>query len=243
MSTFALTINNLTVAYGDKPVLWNINAMIPQGVLLAIAGPNGAGKSTLIKSIVELVKPSAGTINILGGTYHQFRHQIAYIPQRTMVDWNFPIHVLDVVLMGRYGHLGLCRRPRKEDIDLALRALEQVGLTPHAHQPIGHLSCGQQQRVFLARALVQDASVYLMDEPFVGVDTTTEKTTVALLKELRDAGKTIIIVHHDLHTLQEYFDWLLLLNIERIACGPLDNSFKQEYLSTAYGKQPIPSAL
>ncbi len=243
MSTFALTINNLTVAYGNKPVLWNINATIPQGVLLAIAGPNGAGKSTLIKSIVELVKPLAGTINILGGTYHQHRHHVAYVPQRAMIDWNFPVHVLDVVLMGRYGHIGLIARPQKKDIDLALSALERVGLLAYAHQPIGHLSCGQQQRVFLARALVQDASVYLMDEPFVGIDSITEKATIGILKELRDAGKTIVIVHHDLHTLQEYFDWLLLLNIERIACGPLDNTFKQEYLSTAYGKQPIHASL
>lgn len=236
MSAFAVTINNLTVAYRNKPALWNINAAIPHGIMLAVVGPNGAGKSTLIKSIVELVKPSAGTINILGGTYAQHRNQVAYIPQRSTIDWNFPIHVLDVVLMGRYGHLGWFKRPGKKDIEIALQALADVHLTEYAQHHISELSCGQQQRVFLARALAQDASIYLMDEPFAGVDAATEKTTIALLKQLRSAGKTIIVVHHDMHTLHEYFDWVLLLNIERISYGPLDDSFKQEAAYTAYHK-------
>src|SRR5579872_2080551 len=157
MSTHALTINNLTVSYGSKPVLWNINAVIPQGVLLAVAGPNGAGKSTLIKSIVQLVTPQAGTITVLGGSYPQHRHQVAYIPQRSAVDWDFPINALDVVLMGRYGHIGWFKRPSEDDKFRALEALHSVGMSSFAQHPIDELSCGQQQRIFLARALVQDA--------------------------------------------------------------------------------------
>lgn len=236
MPTSALSIRNLTVAYHNKPVLWNINATIPQGVMLAIAGPNGAGKSTLIKSIIQLVRPHAGTIEVLGGTYAQNRHQIAYIPQRTSIDWDFPINIFDVVLMGRYGHLGWFKRPTKKDHEHVARALHQVGLSEHATRHIGELSCGQQQRVFLARALAQDASLYLMDEPFIGVDATTEKMTIAVLKQLKEEGKTIIVVHHDLQTMQEYFDWLLLLNIEQIFCGPLETPLTHDYMQATFKK-------
>lgn len=236
MNSFALSIDNLTVAYNNKPALWNISAAVPHGVLLAIAGPNGAGKSTLIKSIVQLVKPMTGTISVLGGSYAQHRHHIAYVPQRTMIDWDFPIKVLDVVLMGRYGQLGWFKRPSKDDFEIALQALHNVGLDHCADHAIHELSCGQQQRVFLARALAQEATIYLMDEPFAGVDATTEKITVELFKTLRSQGKTIIVVHHDIQTIHEYFDWLLLLNIERIAYGPIECTLKQEYLYSTYGK-------
>lgn len=232
--SIALSINNLTVVYNSKPVLWNVTASIPSGILMAIVGPNGAGKSTLIKSIVELVKPTAGTITIFGQSYAHHRHQIAYVPQRMSIDWDFPITVFDVVLMGRYGHLGWISRPTQQDKQLAWQALESVGLHDYAHTSIGELSGGQQQRVFLARALAQDAQIYLMDEPFVGIDKPTEKATIALLQQLRSQGKTIIIVHHDLQTLHEYFDWALVLNGHAIACGPLDTTFNQEYVHHAY---------
>ncbi|HEV2600769.1 MAG TPA: metal ABC transporter ATP-binding protein [Candidatus Babeliales bacterium] len=235
MNSCAITLNNLTVAYNNKPVLWNITAEIPQGVILGIIGPNGAGKSTLIKSILDLTTPVSGHITILGGSYEQHRHKIAYVPQRSTVDWDFPATVLDVVLMGRYGRLGWFKRPTKIDIDAALHALDQVGLLSHANHAINNLSGGQQQRIFLARALLQDATLYLLDEPFIGVDTTTEKTTMSVLKTLRDAGKTIILVHHNLQTVRHYFDWLFLLNIEKIACGSIDDVFVPDYISATYG--------
>ncbi len=235
MNSYAININNLTVTYKDTPALWDIDISIPQGILLAIVGPNGAGKTTLIKSMLGLVKPLAGCISFLGGSYKQHQRDIAYIPQRSHIDWDFPVNVLDVVLMGRYGHLGWIRRPTKHDSLAALAALEQVGLRNYATRHISQLSYGQQQRIFLARALVQKAMIYIMDEPFVGVDTTTEKTIITLLKQLRDEGKTIIVVHHDMQTLQAYFDWALLLNVKRIAYGPIEQVLIPEYLNATYG--------
>ncbi|HZW61569.1 MAG TPA: metal ABC transporter ATP-binding protein [Candidatus Babeliales bacterium] len=235
MSEFAVSINNLTVAYNNKPVLWNINAHIPSGILLAVAGPNGAGKTTLIKSILELVKPVAGTIQIFGSPYAHQRNQIAYVPQRMSVDWQFPITVFDAVMMGRYGNIGWFKRPGDADIIAVHTALQHVGLTPYAQCHISELSGGQQQRIFLARALVQEASIYLLDEPFIGVDSVTENTTVLLLKKLRDQGKTIIVVHHDLQTIRKYFDWVLLLNVERIAYGTVEQVFTPETVTAAFG--------
>jgi manganese/zinc/iron transport system ATP- binding protein len=235
MAPTVIAINNLTVTYNNKIALWNINAHIPQGALLGIVGPNGAGKSTLIKSVIDLVKPVAGTITIFGGSYAQHRHQIAYIPQRSTIDWTFPVTALDVVLMGRYRAIGWFRWPSKQDTSDALAALDQLGLAHCAHTHIGQLSGGQQQRIFLARALLQNADVYLMDEPFIGIDTITESTTVALLKQLCTAGKTVIVVHHDLETVKQYFDWILLLNIERIAYGQVNQVFTPEHLAATYG--------
>lgn len=235
MNSCAISLHNLTVAYNNRPVLWNITAEIPQGIILGIVGPNGAGKSTLVKSILDLTKPIAGHIAVLGGSYQQHRHKIAYVPQRSTVDWDFPATVLDVVLMGRYVALGWFKRPTNVDIDAALHALDQVGLSSHAHYPINNLSGGQQQRIFLARALLQDATIYLLDEPFIGVDTTTEKTTMSVLKTLRDAGKTIILVHHNLQTARHYFDWIFLLNREKIACGAIEDVFVPDYISATYG--------
>lgn len=236
MQTDALRVHNLTVAYHNKPVLWQVSATIKSGVMLAIVGPNGAGKTTLLKTMLGLIAPVAGTVSFFDGTYAQHRTRIAYVPQRTSVDWDFPATVFDIVLMGRYGHIGWFKRPAQSDYDAAIHALEQVGMSAYAQHTINQLSGGQQQRVFLARALVQNADLYLMDEPFVGVDMATEQMLVQLLKKLRDAGKTIIIVHHDLQTLRDYFDWVWLINVRSIACGPLDEVVTQENMYTTYGR-------
>jgi manganese/zinc/iron transport system ATP- binding protein len=239
MAISALHINELTVAYNQKPVLWRINATIPQGVMLAMVGPNGAGKSTLIKTIVQLIKPLAGTIHIFDTPYQQQLHTIAYIPQRATIDWDFPITVLDVVLMGTYRSLGWCKRPGKKEYTQALDALAAVGIQEYATSPIGVLSGGQQQRVFLARALAQDAQLYLMDEPFIGVDTVTEGIVLSLLADLRSRGKTIVVVHHDLHTVTTYFDWVMLLNVHGIACGSRDTVFTDALVQATYGSSII----
>ena len=234
-NTPAIKVEDLTVAYHDKPALWDIDLLVPQGVLLAIVGPNGAGKTTLIKAMLGLLKPVAGSVEVFGRPYKEQRKLLAYVPQRRSVDWDFPTNVLDVVLMGRYGALGWFKRPGKQDRELAREALKKVGMEDFARRQISELSGGQQQRVFLARALVQDAQVYLMDEPFQGVDATTERTIVKLLQELRAAGKTVVVVHHDLQTVTDYFDWVMLLNVRKIASGPVGEMFTEENLRLAYG--------
>ena len=231
----AIEVTDLTVAYQDKPVLWDIDLDVPPGVLLAIVGPNGAGKTTLIKAILGLVRPASGNVLIYDKPYASQRRIVGYVPQRGSVDWDFPTNVLDVVMMGRYGALGWVRRPGKKERELAMQALEKVGMEAYTTRQISQLSGGQQQRVFLARALVQDATVYLMDEPFQGVDATTERAIVTLLQELRANGKTVVVVHHDLQTVTDYFDWVMLLNIRRIASGPVDEIFTSENLRTTYG--------
>jgi manganese/zinc/iron transport system ATP- binding protein len=230
-----IDVEDLTVAYRDKPVLWDVDLKVPAGVLMAVVGPNGAGKTTLIKAILGLIRPAAGQVAILGRPYAEQRRLVGYVPQRGTVDWDFPTSVLDVVLMGRYGHLGWFRRPGRRDRELAREALEKVGMDTLAGRQISQLSGGQQQRVFLARALVQDAQVYFMDEPFQGVDATTERAIVALLQELRASGKTVVVVHHDLQTVAEYFDWVTLLNVRRIASGPVSEVFTDNNLRLAYG--------
>jgi manganese/zinc/iron transport system ATP- binding protein len=202
---------------------------------MAIVGPNGAGKTTLIKAILGLVRSAAGQVLIYDKPYTEQRRMVGYVPQRESVDWDFPTNVLDVVMMGRYGHLGWVRRPGRYERTLALEALDKVGMRLFADRQISQLSGGQQQRVFLARALVQDAQVYFMDEPFQGVDATTERAIVTLLQALRAAGKTVVVVHHDLQTVPEYFDWVTLLNVRRIASGPVDEVFTEENLRSAYG--------
>jgi manganese/zinc/iron transport system ATP- binding protein len=221
---YAIDVADLTVAYDEKPVLWDVDLQVPDGTLMAIVGPNGAGKTTLIKAILGLIAPAAGQVLIYGRPYAEQRGLVGYVPQRGSVDWDFPTSVLDVVMMGRYGHLGWLRRPGQRDAELALEALAKVGMADYAGRQISQLSGGQQQRVFLARALVQDASVYFMDEPFQGVDATTERAIVDLLKELSAADKTVVVVHHDLQTVPEYFDWVLLLNVRAIASGPVSTS-------------------
>ena len=231
----AIEVTDLTVAYQDKPVLWDIDLDVPPGVLLSIVGPNGAGKTTLIKAILGLVRPAAGNVLIYDKPYDSQRRIVGYVPQRGSVDWDFPTNVLDVVMMGRYGALGWIRHPGKKERDLAMQALEKVGMEAYTTRQISQLSGGQQQRVFLARALVQDATVYLMDEPFQGVDATTERAIVTLLQELRANGKTVVVVHHDLQTVTDYFDWVMLLNIRRIASGPVDETFTPDNLRETYG--------
>ncbi len=231
----AIEVTDLTVAYQDKPVLWDIDLDVPPGVLLSIVGPNGAGKTTLIKAILGLVRPAAGNVLIYDKPYDSQRQIVGYVPQRGSVDWDFPTNVLDVVMMGRYGALGWVRWPGKKERELAMQALEKVGMEAYTTRQISQLSGGQQQRVFLARALVQDATVYLMDEPFQGVDATTERAIVTLLQELRANGKTVVVVHHDLQTVTDYFDWVMLLNIRRIASGPVDETFTPDNLRETYG--------
>src|SRR5262245_2065006 len=216
----AIEVTDLTVAYRDKPVLWDIDLTVPPGVLMAIVGPNGAGKTTLLKAILGLIKPVAGQVLIHGRPYREQRRLIGYVPQRGSVDWDFPTTVLDVVLMGTYGSLGWFRRPGAKQMAAAREALAKLGMLDYAGRQISQLSGGQQQRVFLARALVQDAQVYFMDEPFQGVDATTELAIVTLLQELRAAGRTVLVVHHDLSIVRAHFDWITLLNVRKIASGP-----------------------
>lgn len=231
----AVTVHDLTVAYHEEPVLWDVDLTLPTGTLTAVIGPNGAGKSTLMKAILGLVPMAAGTVEIFGHTSKQQRKLVGYVPQRGSVDWNFPTNALDVVSMGTYGQLGWIRRPSKEEHDRAMHALDQVGMADFAERQISQLSGGQQQRVFLARALVQDAELYFMDEPFVGVDARTEQAIVDLLKQLRDRGKTVVCVHHDLETAPRYFDWVVLLNVQKIASGPMSEHFTTENIERTYG--------
>jgi len=231
----AVEVTDLTVAYREQPVLWDVDLEVPEGVLMGILGPNGAGKSTLIKTILGLIRPAAGKVRIHGRPYDEQRRLVGYVPQRGSVDWDFPTNALDVVTMGLYGKLGWVRRPGRRERALAMEGLEKVGLADLAGRQISQLSGGQQQRVFLARALVQDAQVYFMDEPFAGVDATTERAIIDLLRDLRSAGKTVVVVHHDLQTLEEYFDWATFLNVRRIASGPVSEVFTEENLRKAYG--------
>lgn len=233
--TYALEMTDVTVAYQEKPVLWDVDMNVPPGILMAIVGPNGAGKTTLLKTILGMIKPAAGHVQIFGKSYEEQRHRIGYVPQRGSVDWDFPTNALDVVMMGRYGNLGWFKRPGAAEKQMALEALEKVGMTKYADRQISQLSGGQQQRVFLARALVQDAELYFMDEPFQGVDATTERAIISLLQDLRAQGKTVIAVHHDLQTVNEYFDWITLLNVRCVACGPSAEIFTEENLRETYG--------
>lgn len=234
-STIALVIDDLTVAYNSKPAIWDVDLQVPEGVLMAIVGPNGAGKSTLIKAALNLIPRAAGTVRFYGLSYEKARSFVGYVPQRGSVDWDFPTSVIDVVTMGLYGKLGWFRRPGRREQELAMHALEQVGLQDFANRQISQLSGGQQQRTFLARALVQDAQIYFMDEPFAAVDAVTERAIIAIMRELRARGKTVLVVHHDLQTVEEYFDWVTLLNVEVVASGPIGTTFTAEKLRKTYG--------
>lgn len=231
----AVQVRDLTVAYRDTPVLWDVDVTLPSGSMVAIVGPNGAGKSTLIKTILNLVPRTSGTVSIFGKPYREQRSLVGYVPQRGSVDWDFPTTTLDIVQMGLYGQLGWLRRPGGREREIALDCLDKVGMAPFANRQISQLSGGQQQRVFLARALAQDAEIYFMDEPFAGVDATTERAIVDIMRELRAAGKTLVVVHHNLETVPEYFDWVVLLNVRMIASGPIAEAFTREAIQTAYG--------
>ena len=230
-----LDIHDVTVAYHRKPVLWDIDVTIDRPCLAGIVGPNGAGKSTLIKAILGLVPMASGSVRILGEPAARQRRLIGYVPQRESVDWDFPVTVLDVVLMGTYGRLGWFRRPGRAERTWARECLDRVGLAHLADRQIGQLSGGQQQRTFLARALAQDAEVYFMDEPMAGVDAATESVIFDLLSALRASGKAVFVVHHDLRTVSRYFDYVILLNMRLIAHGPTDATFTPENLRKTYG--------
>ena len=225
----------MTVAYHRKPVVWDIEYDAPAGKLIAIVGPNGAGKSTLLKASLGLVPIVSGEVHFFGQPYNKSIGRIAYVPQRTSVDWDFPVSALDVVTMGLYRRIGWFRPVSRKYRDQALASLERVGLADFAHRQISQLSGGQQQRVFLARALVQGADLYLMDEPFAGVDAATEAAILDLLRELRNSGRTALVVHHDLETVRDYFDDILLLNMRLVASGPVDDVFTHENLRRTYG--------
>lgn len=228
----AIEVNSLTVAYDSKPVLSDVDLELPRGMLTAVMGPNGAGKTTLIKAMLGLIPTINGKITFpdINGR----KPCIGYVPQSESVDWDFPVSVLDVVTMGCYGRLGWIKRPRKEDKRLAMEMLEKMGMKDFARRQISQLSGGQQQRAFIARALAQKADIYLMDEPFKGVDKATEKSIIELLKELRREGKTVVAVHHDLSTVSDYFDWVTLINIGVVANGEVDKVFTDENLSLTY---------
>ncbi len=230
-----LAIRGLTVSYGEKPAVFSIDATVEQGSMTAIIGPNGAGKSTMLKAALGVIKPLAGTVTVYGKPLDTQRHRIAYVPQRASIDWDFPTRVIDVVLMGLYRDLGLLGRIGRKERDLAADCLDRVGMHDFADRQIGQLSGGQQQRVFLARALAQQADLYLLDEPFAGVDAATEKAIIDVLKTLKAQGKTVVAVHHDLSTVTEYFDRVFLINVRKVAEGPVENTFTSENLQQAYG--------
>ena len=231
----ALRVEGLTVAYDGEPVLWDVHLDLPRGQVMGVVGPNGAGKSTLLQTALGLLPPLAGRVLVHGEPLANQRDRVAYVPQRNSVDWDFPTTVMDVVLMGTYGRLGWFRRPGKREKDEARAALDMVEMPDLADRQISELSGGQQQRVFLARAFVQHADLLLMDEPFGGVDAKTERAIVSLLHGFRDEGKTLLVVHHDLATVPEYFDSVTLLNKHVIACGAVQETFTDAHIEATYG--------
>jgi len=231
----ALAIRGLTVFYDHKPAIFSVDATFRPGAMTAVIGPNGAGKSTLLKAALGIVKPLAGNAQIFGEPVAEQRHQLAYVPQRASVDWDFPARVSDVVGMGLYPKLGLLGRYSRRHRATVMECLARVGMETFANRQIGQLSGGQQQRVFLARALAQKPNLFLLDEPFAGVDAATETAIIRVLKELRSEGKTIVAVHHDLSTVPEYFDDVLILNVRKVSEGPVDQAFTKEALNKAYG--------
>lgn len=232
----AIKTYQLSVNYDKTPVLWDINLEVPQGKLVGIIGPNGAGKSTFLKTAMGMLKPLSGRIEYFGLPLKETKGRIAYVPQRETVDWDFPITVRELVLMGRYGHLGLFRWPRQADRAAAEHYLNQVGMAGFGDRQISQLSGGQQQRVFIARALLQEADLYFLDEPFAGIDAASESVLVSLLKQLQAQGKTIFVVHHDLNTVESYFDWTILLNMRLVTSGPTVEVFNADTLNRTYGK-------
>lgn len=230
-----LDVHDMTVAYDRRPVLWNVDLTVTEPSLMAIVGPNGAGKSTLIRAVMGLVPMASGSVTAWGRTVDQQRKRIGYVPQRETVDWEFPISVAETVVMGTYGYLGWFRRPGRAQQELAMQCLERVGMQDFSRRQIGQLSGGQQQRVFLARALAQQSELYFMDEPMAGVDAATERIIFDLLHQLRDEGRTIVVVHHDLRTVAQYFDDVVLLNVRVVASGPVSTTFTAERLQATYG--------
>ena len=234
-SNAALDLKGLTVSYGEKPTVFSVDAAFPKHQMSAIIGPNGAGKSTLLKAVLGIVPRLSGQVLVSGQPIETARSRIAYVPQRASVDWDFPTSALDVVQMGLYRQVGLLGRLGGAAKAAALESLDQVGMADFADRQIGQLSGGQQQRVFLARALAQDAELYLLDEPFAGVDAATERAIIDVLKHLKNAGKSVVAVHHDLSTVRDYFDHVMMLNVRRIAEGSVADAFTPENLQATYG--------
>ncbi|MDG1046739.1 MAG: metal ABC transporter ATP-binding protein [Bacteroidia bacterium] len=235
MATPIIEAHNLTVLYGRKPAIWNVDFKLPEGQVIGIMGPNGSGKSTLLKSIMGVVAPTTGYTKVYDQDLNQVRHKVSYVPQRQEIDWDFPASVWDIVSMGRFHVRGLFKRLTSEDNEIIQESLEKVNMLGFAKRQISQLSGGQQQRVFLARAIAQQGELFLMDEPFAGVDIATEEMIVDLLKEMKDQGKTLVIVHHDLHTAQSYFDHLVLMNTRLVACGKTSDVFTDQILTDTYG--------
>lgn len=230
--------HNLTVVYNKKPAIWNVDFSLPANKIVGIMGPNGSGKSTLLKAILGLLKPEQGWVKIQGLPAKYSSKKTGYIPQRQSIDWDFPATVEDVVKMGRFPHKGLFGRFNKSDIEKVNLALERTGMMPFKHRQISQLSGGQQQRTFIARALAQEPEILIMDEPFAGVDATTETAIVELLHQMRNEGKTILVVHHDLVSAPDYFDWLILLNTRMVGCGPMSEMYQESKISEAFGGKP-----
>lgn len=230
-----LSVYDLTVAYHRKPVVWDVGFDVPPGSLVGIVGPNGAGKSTLLKAAMDLIPRASGRVRVFGKPYHENRHRVGYVPQRESVDWDFPVDALDVVTMGLYGKIGWLRPVRRRHRAAAMEALDRVGIADLARRQISQLSGGQQQRTFLARALVQDADLYLMDEPFAAVDASTERAIVDILRDMKSRGKTAVVIHHDLQTVPDYFDYVVLLNMRIVAHGPVNEVFTSQNLQKTYG--------
>ncbi len=233
MAEYIVEVEDLTIAYHDKPVLWDNDVKIVKNSRTAIIGPNGAGKSTLLKGILGLQEKLSGEVRIMGKNFDEVQKKIAYIPQASSVNWDFPTTVMDVVLMGRYVHLGWIKRPRKKDVEIAEEALKRIGMYEFKERQISQLSGGQRQRVFIARAIAQDAEIYFMDEPLAGVDKMTEYVIMDFLKDAQKQGKTSVVVHHDLNTLEEYFDHVVILNKQIIAEGPMEETYTCENLEEA----------
>ncbi|NRA98766.1 MAG: metal ABC transporter ATP-binding protein [Rhodobacteraceae bacterium] len=234
-SSAPLAVRGLTVSYGDKPAVFSVDATFVPGSMTAIIGPNGAGKSTMLKAVLGVIPRVSGETTIFGAPLGSERERVAYVPQRASVDWDFPTTALDVVMMGLYRKVGLLGRFRRDDRAQARACLARVGMEDFADRQIGQLSGGQQQRVFLARALAQDADLYVLDEPFAGVDAATERAIIEVLKDLQARGKTVIAVHHDLATVRDYFDHVFLMNVRKIAEGPVDQAFTTDTLHATYG--------
>lgn len=230
-----LAVHDLTVAYHRRPVIWDVALEIPPGQLVGIVGPNGAGKSTLFKAVMDLIPRASGRVRVFGKPYAANRHRVGYVPQRESVDWDFPVNALEVVAMGLYRQIGWFRPVTRRHREVAMEALRRVGIAELAQRQISQLSGGQQQRTFLARALVQNADLYLMDEPFAGVDAATELAIVEILNEMKRDGRTAVVIHHDLQTVRQYFDHVVLLNMRVVASGPTDHVFNDENLRKTYG--------
>ena len=234
-----LRVTNLNTYYGESHVLRDVSVSVNKGEVVVMMGPNGHGKSTLLKTSLGLVKPISGQITFFQQPLKKARRRVAYVPQRESVDWDFPITVFDLVLMGRYGRRGIFKSPSRKDRQDVKHYLAKVGMESFAHRQISQLSGGQQQRAFLARALIQEADLYLMDEPFTGIDISSMKTIITILRQLRDEGKTLLVVHHDLASVEQIFDWVVLLNMCLVGCGTVKSVFTPEMIRKTYGKETV----